>query len=76
MTPALNAFAIDRGEWPDDAKVFLIEAIGTDKNPQVLLTGSVPVGVKKNGRPDFGRKGSQPQYKIAVSLADYRGCFT
>lgn len=58
------------GGWPDDAIPYAVEVIGEGDDPMVLITGEVPVGVKRDGSPKFGTK--QRKYKAGVPLSEYR----
>jgi hypothetical protein len=67
---ALDALCRERGGWPDNALPYAVEVIGQGDDPQVLLTGEVPVGLKRDGSPKFGTK--QRKYKSAILLSEYR----
>jgi hypothetical protein len=69
----LDCLARERGAWPNDAMVFMVEVIGVGDNPQVLVSGGVPIGTHKNGRPKFDHRGKT--YKAAVLLSEYRETF-
>lgn len=44
------------GGWPEKAVAYEVEVIGKGDDPQVMVTGGVPIGVKRNGAPKIGTK--------------------
>jgi hypothetical protein len=65
-----DAMARHAGAWPDDAVAYAVEVVGGGNDPMVLITGEVPVGVKRDGSPKFGAK--QVRYRAGVKLSEYR----
>jgi hypothetical protein len=49
---------------------YAVEVIGKGDDPQIMLTGEVPVGLKRDGSPKFGSK--QPVYRAVVKISEYR----
>jgi hypothetical protein len=66
----MDALCRERGGWPETAMPYAIEVIGSGADPQVMLTGEVPVGTKRDGRPKFGSM--QPKFRAVVALSEYR----
>jgi hypothetical protein len=67
---ALDSLARQTGGWPDDAIPYAVEVIGEGDDPQILLTGEIPIGTKRDGSPKFGKK--QRTYKAAMPISQYR----
>jgi hypothetical protein len=67
---AMDALARQTGGWPEDAVAYAVEVLGKGDDPQVMLTGEVPVGTKGDGSPKFGSK--QTKYRAVVALREYR----
>lgn len=63
----LDHAARSSGGWPSEAVVYRLEAVA---DTHVLITGAVPVGHKKDGRPKFDRKGRE--YKAVITNAEYQ----
>ena len=72
----LNVLARERGYWPQLALVFGVKVVGnppSDAPPervQIEITGGVPVGRRKDGRPKFGKRADD--LRCFLSLAEYR----
>ena len=67
---AMDKLARRVGGWPTGAIPYAVEVIGDGPDPQIMLTGQVPIGVKRDGRPKLGTK--QPKYRAVVKLSQYR----
>ncbi len=67
--------ARERGGWPEDAVVYLIEGIN---ETQAMLTGEVPVGERKNqpGHPRFAARKDNPKiYRVVIQIAEWHALF-
>jgi hypothetical protein len=67
-----DIYARQAGGWPDGTVVTHVEVIGGGDDPMVLLTGQVPIGVKRNGKPKFGTRRQSGNHKAGIPLAKYR----
>lgn len=72
--PWLDDLAKSTGGWPDDVTVHTMEVIGDGDDPQVLLTGSIPIGTRDNGRPKFDR--TSRKFKAMVRISEYRAAMS
>lgn len=55
--------------WPEGAVAYHLEMIGGDN---VLITGEIPIGEKKDGRPKFGPRRNALLFKGVLPLSRYR----
>lgn len=67
FSAGLDQLARREGGWSRPAVVHTIECVNAS---QVLLTGGVPTGHRRDGYPKFDRKGDA--FKAVVSIEDYR----
>jgi hypothetical protein len=67
----LDKLARERGGWDDAAVVYEIECVNAD---QVLVTGAVPSGHKRNGRLVFPPKSQT--FKAVVTIGEYRAALS
>ena len=70
----LDAIARQRGGWPDAAVAFAVEVIGKGEDPQVMVTGGVPIGHRADGYPKFGKRADDLRAVIVVS--EYRAAIS
>lgn len=49
---AFDDLARKSGGWPSDAICYALEAINDN---QIMMTGEIPVGHRKDGRPKFAK---------------------
>jgi hypothetical protein len=76
--PAASLFGEDldkivrqRGGWPEAALPYAVEVIGQGDDPMILVTGAVPIGTKRNGRPKFAG-GKKDELRAGILLSEYR----
>ena len=63
-----------RGGWPEDAIAHTIEAIGEGENAHTIISGNIPTGLRKSGKPHF--KGAPRRaYQAIFTIAEYRAFF-
>lgn len=63
----IDTLARALGAWPADAVAYAAEVVNEN---QVLLTGAVPDGYRRDGRPKFPRK--PREYKAVATKDQYR----
>jgi len=71
----VDKLARERGGWPANAVVYMIEGINRE---QAMLTGQVPIGPRKKDpeRPQFPpKKANAPTYRVVIPIADWRALF-
>ena len=49
---AFDDLARSNGQWPDEAICYALEVINDN---QIMMTGEIPIGTKRNGDPKFAR---------------------
>jgi hypothetical protein len=69
---AFDAGVREIGGWPDGAIAYEVEVIGSGDDPQVMVTGGVPIGAKRDGSPKLGTIAQSGKYRATIPLSRYR----
>lgn len=67
----IDALARTKGGWPDDVVVYAIEVVN---DQQLLMSGGVPDGARKDGRPKWPKK--MREYRVVVADGEYRAALS
>lgn len=78
FSAGLDQLARTVAGWPEGAVVHTMEVLnggGSEKNPQIMLEGSIPTG-EKNGSATFKGCPRAQAFKAVVRLSEYRAAIS